>query len=103
MQFGISTHLFHDTRLERAHLEQVAAAGFPGIELFATRSHFDYHDDAAIARLADWLRDTGVRLGSVHAPITDRMTAGQWTASFSTASTDQARRQAAVRETEAAL
>ena len=47
MRFGISTHLYHDRRLERAHLAQIAGAGFETIELFATRSHFDYRDGAA--------------------------------------------------------
>ena len=42
MRFGISTHLYHDRRLERAHLAQIAGHGFETIELFATRSHFDY-------------------------------------------------------------
>ena len=71
MRFGISTHLFHDRRLERDHLAQVAGYGFEAIELFATRSHIDYHDPAAIDRLALWLKETGLVLHSIHAPITD--------------------------------
>jgi sugar phosphate isomerase/epimerase len=71
MRFGVSTHLFHDRRLERDHLAQVASYGFETIELFATRSHFDYHDAAAIDRLAGWLADTGLTLHSIHAPIMD--------------------------------
>ena len=50
MRFGISTHLFHDRRLERDHLAQIASYGFEAIEVFATRTHFDYHDEAAVAR-----------------------------------------------------
>ena len=45
-RFGISTHLFHESRLTREHLVHIAAHGFEAVELFATRSHFDYHDDA---------------------------------------------------------
>ena len=71
MRFGISTHLYHDRRLERAHLAQIAGAGFETIELFATRSHFDYRDGAAVADLSRWLTETGLTLNSVHAPITD--------------------------------
>ena len=56
--FGLSTHLFHDQRLARGHLEAIAAHGFAGIELFATRTHFDYHDPAAAEQLARWLEDT---------------------------------------------
>ena len=44
-RFGISTHLFHEQPLERAHLADIAAAGFDLIELFATRSHIDYRDE----------------------------------------------------------
>jgi sugar phosphate isomerase/epimerase len=104
MQFGISTHLYHDRRLERDHLAQVASYGFEAVEVFATRSHFDYRDEAAVDRLAQWLAETGLRLHGVHAPITETFGAGDvWAPGFSNAVQDQARREAAVRETEAAL
>ena len=104
MRFGISTHLYHDHRLERDHLAQVASYGFESVEVFATRSHFDYRDDAAVDRLGEWLADTGLRLHGVHAPITETFGAGDvWAPGFSNAVQDQARREAAVRETEAAL
>lgn len=103
MQFGISTHLYHDQRLSRHHLAQVAGYGFEAIELFATRSHFDYHDPAAIAELRQWLKDTGLRLHSLHAPITDQFGEGTKGTSFSTADADAAQRQTAVREVDAAL
>lgn len=104
MRFGISTHLYHDRRLERDHLAQIAAHGFQAIELFATRSHFDYHDAAASEQLAQWMAETGLTLESVHAPITDRFGEGdKWAATYSTALPDNARRQLAVREAEAAL
>ncbi len=104
MRFGISTHLYHDKRLERDHLAQIAAYGFDAIELFATRSHFDYHDEATVDRLAEWLAQTQLTLESVHAPITDRFGSGdQWAATYSTAVSDSAARQLAVQESEAAL
>lgn len=103
MRFGISTHLYHDRRLDRDHLAQVASFGFETIELFATRSHFDYHDDGAIAALAAWLSETGLTLGSVHAPIAGSLANGQWSGALSNASSDNAERQQAVRELEAAL
>lgn len=104
MQFGISTHLYHDQTLDRAHLEEIAAHGFGSIELFATRSHFDYRDEQAIRSLARWLAETGLSLHSVHAPITDRFGAGDsWSPDYSNAADDAGRRQAAIRETAAAL
>ena len=103
MRFGISTHLFHDRRLERDHLAQIASYGFDAIEVFATRTHFDYHDDAAVGVLAGWLSETGLTLNSIHAPIAAGLSDGRWGESFSTAVADNARRQAAVREAGAAL
>ena len=103
MRFGISTHLYHDRRLERGHLAQIAAHGFESIELFATRSHFDYHDDAAIAELGRWLRETGLTLNSIHAPITDVFGGHGPRTTYSTAVSANDRRAAAIRETEAAL
>lgn len=103
MRFGISTHLYHDQRLSREHLAQIASYGFESLELFATRSHFDYHDPAAIARLKEWLKETRLELRSIHAPITDTMTSGAKGAVYSTAVPDNPKRQVAIKETEAAL
>ena len=102
MRFGISTHIYHDRRLDRDHLGQIAWYGFDAIELFATQSHFDYRDETAIAQLAQWLKETGLTLHGVHAPITDLFGGKQATA-FSTAARGHDRREIAVRETEAAL
>jgi sugar phosphate isomerase/epimerase len=102
-RFGVSTHLFHDSRLTREHLVHIAAHGFETVELFATRTHFDYHDEAAIAQLGEWLSDTRLELHSVHAPIVEGMANGRWIGSYSNASGDEKRRAAALAETRAAL
>jgi sugar phosphate isomerase/epimerase len=110
MRFGISTHLFHERRLERDHLAQVASYGFESVELFATRSHFDYHDADAIEKLSRWLKDTGLSLHSVHAPIMNAygpQPGYQWgkggSTVYSIAAGTHDRREAAVREAVAAL
>lgn len=104
MRFGISTHLFHDQRLSRDHLAQIAAHGFEAVEVFATRSHFDYHDTAAIKELGGWLKDTGLALHGIHAPVVESMQgAGKWGPAISNAVSDTSKRQAAVREADAAL
>jgi sugar phosphate isomerase/epimerase len=103
MRFGISTHLYHERRLERDHLAQIAGNGFETIELFATRSHFDYRSDAAVAELRRWLDETGLMLNSVHAPITDVFGGPGPRTTYSNAVAANDRREAAVRETEAAL
>ncbi|HKE88638.1 MAG TPA: sugar phosphate isomerase/epimerase family protein [Vicinamibacterales bacterium] len=102
-RFGISTHLFHEQRLTREHLVHIAAHGYDAIELFATRTHFDYHSAEAASALAEWLADTRIELHSVHAPIVESLKAGRWVGSFSNASGDDTRRKAALVETEAAL
>jgi sugar phosphate isomerase/epimerase len=102
-RFGVSTHLFHEAKLSREHLAQVAAHDFEAIELFATRSHFDYKSEVAVEQLAIWLSETDLELHSVHAPIVEALHRGTWVGSFSNASGDESRRKAAVAEAEAAL
>ena len=102
-RFGLSTHLFHDRRLTRDDLVHVAAHDFEAIELFATRSHFDYRDPAAVVELREWLSDTRLALHSVHAPIVEAMRNGQWVGSYSIASADETKRKAAIAEIHAAL
>lgn len=81
----------------------IAAHQFDAVEVFATRSHFDYHDPRATAQLAEWLSDTRLTLHSMHAPIFDALKGGKWVGSFSNASGDEGRRTAAIAETQAAL
>jgi sugar phosphate isomerase/epimerase len=102
MRFGISTHIFHERRLERDHLGQIARYGFEAIEIFATRSHFDYRDESAIEQLERWLAETGLKLHSVHAPITDVFGRKPAT-TYSVAAAGNDRRELAVKETEAAV
>jgi sugar phosphate isomerase/epimerase len=101
--YGVSTHLFHESRLCRDHLAQIAAHGFTAVEVFASRLHFDYHDGQAIDQIAEWLAQTGLSFHSMHAPIFDGMKGGRWVGSYSNASNDEARRKAAIAETAAAL
>jgi sugar phosphate isomerase/epimerase len=71
--------------------------------VFATRSHFDYHDPVAIRELKEWLSETGLLLHSVHAPITDAFVNGRTQRNFSTALRDSDARKATLREMETAL
>ena len=102
-RFGLSTHLFHDHRLTRDHLALVARHGFDAVEVFATRTHFDYRDDTTVTALAGWLQETRLELHSIHAPIAEAVRRGQMVAPYSTASGDEARRKIAVDEARAAL
>lgn len=102
-KFGVSTHLYHDHRLDREHLVEIAAHGFECVEVFATRTHFDYHDGAVVRALAEWLEDTRLTLHSLHAPITASYVGGEWGETFSTAVSDENRRRKTMTEAEAAL
>jgi len=102
-RFGVSTHLYHAQRLSRDHLLEIAAHGFETVELFATRSHFDYDNPATVADLQQWLAEAGLTLHSVHAPVGERFSGAGWSGLWSLASSDADARAIAVRETEAAL
>jgi len=102
-KFGVSTHLYHEERLNKTHLQEIAASGFETIEIFATRSHFDYHDEPTIRSLKDWLSESRLELHSVHAPITDVFANGRTHRDFSTAIRDNNARKATMHEMEAAL
>ncbi len=103
MRYGISTHLYHDTKLGPHHLAEIARFGFPEVELFAARGHFDYHEPPAVEALAGWLAESGLSLHSVHAPIVDRIDSGTWGRQLSTAAESESVRQQAVAECLSAL
>src|SRR5713101_605256 len=103
MQFGLSTHIFHGESLTRVHLETIAAHGFRLVELFATRTHFDYADAGQIDAIGGWLAELGMTAGSMHAPICASFVGGEWGRAFSNASSDALRRQEALDETVIAL
>ncbi len=69
MQHVLSTHLFVRHRLTTVWLERVWDAGFPSIEIFCARQHVDYHDQAQLAELGHWFRDSELKLHSLHAPM----------------------------------
>lgn len=102
-RFGVSTHLFHGERLTREHLLAIASHGFETVELFATKTHLDYHDPRALDTLAAWLQSAGLELPSVHAPIVDSLVGSVWGRAYSTATRDEASRQSTMAEMKAAL
>ena len=102
--FAVSTHLYHGLRLTRDHLREVGAAGFDAIELFATRTHFDYHSESTVADLQQWLADAGgLSLSSVHAPVAESFTGGRLGVPLNLASPDAAARERALDEAMRAL
>jgi sugar phosphate isomerase/epimerase len=68
MQRILSTYLFVSRKLTPEILGQIAAAGIQGLEIFATRSHFDYATQSEIRSMAMALADNRLKLLSLHAP-----------------------------------
>jgi sugar phosphate isomerase/epimerase len=103
MRFGLSTHLFHGDRLTLRHFETVAAHGIELVEVFATRTHFDYHDARHVADVRAWLTELGIEPWSVHLPISAGIEGGVWGRAYSNASPVAAARDEAIAEATAAL
>jgi sugar phosphate isomerase/epimerase len=68
MQRILSTYLFVSKKLNRELLGQVRDAGFQAVEIFATRSHFDYATKAEVQAIGQALADHQLQLSSLHAP-----------------------------------
>lgn len=102
-RFGLSTRLYHHLRLRREHLADIGAHGFETVEIVATRTHFDYWNEASVAELQEWLGAAGLELGSVHAPVAEGFAPAGWERPLSIASADPDARARAVAEVEQAL
>ncbi len=68
MQRLLSTYLFISKKLTPEMLGQIAEAGFQGIEIFCTRSHFEYTMKPEIRAMAGALEAHRLQLVSLHAP-----------------------------------
>jgi sugar phosphate isomerase/epimerase len=68
MQRLLSTYLFVSRKLTPDLLGQMSAAGFQGVEVFCSRSHFEYSMKAEIRVLAGTLEQHRLQLVSLHAP-----------------------------------
>ncbi len=65
---AVSTQVFGEHEITPQRLEVIRRSGFQWIEVFAAPGHFAWDDEQAVARLAGWLRDLGLRVCSLHAP-----------------------------------
>src|SRR6202040_4142972 len=64
----LSSYLFISRNVTPELLGQIAYAGFEGVELFCSRSHFDYTSRAQIQAMAEALNTQKLTLESLHAP-----------------------------------
>src|SRR5260370_16667834 len=75
MQRLLSTYLFVSRKLTSEHLEQIAAAGFQGLEIFCTRSHCEYSMKREVRAMTDALEAHHLQLVSMHAPTSRDLSA----------------------------
>ena len=75
MQRLLSTYLFVSKKLTSEILGQIAEADFQGIEIFCTRSHFEYTMKPEIRALASALEAHRLQLVSLHAPTSRDLSA----------------------------
>ena len=68
MQRIISTYQFVSRRLTPDLLAQISAAGFQGVEIFASRGHFDYNSKTEVRAMAAALAANHLFISSLHGP-----------------------------------
>jgi sugar phosphate isomerase/epimerase len=71
----LSTYLFVSRKLNTELLGQIAEAGFEALEIFGTRSHFDYTSKQEIQSMASILSQHRLALASLHAPTSRDLSA----------------------------
>ena len=75
MQRLLSTYLFISRKLTRELLGQIASSGFQGLEIFCSRSHFDYTNKSEVLEIGRALADNRLQLASLHAPTSRDLSA----------------------------
>jgi sugar phosphate isomerase/epimerase len=75
MQKLLSTYLFVSRKLTPELLGQIAGAGFEGLEIFCSRSHFEYSMKPEVRVMAAALEQYRLQLVSLHAPTSRDLSA----------------------------
>ncbi len=73
MQRILSTYFLVSKKLNREWFAQIHASGFQAVEIFASRSHFDYASKPEARAFAQALADNHLQLNSLHAPTSRDM------------------------------
>jgi sugar phosphate isomerase/epimerase len=73
MQRILSTYFLVSKKLNRELFAQIHASGFQAVEIFASRSHFDYASKPEARAIAQALADNHLQLNSLHAPTSRDM------------------------------
>ncbi|HLW51749.1 MAG TPA: sugar phosphate isomerase/epimerase family protein [Candidatus Angelobacter sp.] len=66
---AISTLIHIKKRLHPGLLDAMAQGGAQGIEVFAAREHFNYHEKEHVKEIGNWFKSGQVEFHSLHSPI----------------------------------
>jgi sugar phosphate isomerase/epimerase len=67
---AMSTYIFVKERLHAGLLDTLLKGGAQAMEIFGARNHFDYANRRShVKEVADWFRDAGIPLNSLHSPM----------------------------------
>jgi sugar phosphate isomerase/epimerase len=70
MQKAVSTYIYVKERLHPGLLDGLVRSGAQAIEIFAARQHLDYANRKQhVKEIAEWFRNAGIPLSSVHSPL----------------------------------
>jgi len=75
MQRLLSTYSFISRKLTRELLGQIANSSFEELEIFCSRSHFDYANKSEVQEIGRALADNRLKLASLHAPTSRDLSA----------------------------
>src|SRR5947208_16908822 len=104
MQRLLSTYLCISKKLTPEILGQIAEADFQGIEIFCTRSHFEYSMKPEIRAMASALEAHRLQLASLHAPTSRDLSAmREGGAPLSICAVERGRRNEALSEVSAVI
>lgn len=104
MQRVLSTYMYLNQPLTPALLAQISQAGIAAVEIYCGTFHFNYASPQSVRELAGTLRDRGLALHALHAPLERDTAPGRGSGvSISIADPERIRRQDAVDEVKRAL
>jgi sugar phosphate isomerase/epimerase len=66
---AMSSYVHIKKRLHPGLLDAFARGGAQGIEIFAARGHFNYHEKEHVKEIGGWFKTTQVEFHSMHSPI----------------------------------
>jgi sugar phosphate isomerase/epimerase len=102
---AMSTYVYVKERLHAGLLDTFLKGGAQAIEIFGARNHFDYANRRShVKEIADWFRDAGIPLNSLHSPMfSDYEWGRSGSPPINIASTDKRHRIAAMDEIKRAI